>query len=262
MTALPEHTSAAQLSTYSSCPRKYKLRYLDHAEPEFRSVTLALGSAVHSAIGWWFTERGTNCRPSLDELKMIVRADLTAATDERTRYGQWTHEALEKHAEALVQRFLDRHGELAVRATEVRFDLELHDPETGEVLPRKLLGYFDLMLDDGSAVELKTARSNYTAVDIARSLQFGGYRLALERLRIGDELRIIVMIKNKAPRLQEIWLGADRHATEFFLHAVASIERAILDGHFPPALGIGCAACEYQKRCLGVALDSRLAEAA
>ena len=54
---LPDHTSAAQLACYAACPRKYEYRYVEGAPPEYKSVSLALGAAVHSSIGWWFEQR-------------------------------------------------------------------------------------------------------------------------------------------------------------------------------------------------------------
>src|SRR6478672_9408315 len=90
MPGLPEHTSAAQLALYAACLRKYRYRYVDEVEPEFQSVSLALGSAVHSAIQWFYGCLADGNRPGPDDIATIVRADLTAATGPRTRYGKWS----------------------------------------------------------------------------------------------------------------------------------------------------------------------------
>ena len=79
---LPDTTSATQLSTYADCPRKYRYRYLDHAEPEYKAVGLALGSAVHSSIGWYYERRRDGKAPSISEVMSITGADLTAALAE------------------------------------------------------------------------------------------------------------------------------------------------------------------------------------
>jgi hypothetical protein len=63
---------------------------------------------------------------------VIVRADLTAATGPRTRYGNWTKSDLEQHAQRLVACFLRRYAESPVMGCELRFDLEFHAPGTGE----------------------------------------------------------------------------------------------------------------------------------
>ncbi len=257
MHGLPEHTSASQLNCYAACPRRYRYRYLDHAEPEYRSVSLALGSAVHSAIGWWYAERRQGRTPSIDEGAEVVRADLSAALNGETRLGRWTEPDLAFHAEKLVRCFLAEHGDLPVKESEVGFGLELHDPETGEVLPRKLIGYLDFVLDDRRAVELKTARSNYTEVDVAASIQFGTYLRALRELNIADELDVTVIVKNKVPRLQEIRLHPTPAREAWTLATTSGIEQAILSGRYPLAPGRGCAQCEYSGRCLGVTEKSR-----
>ena len=81
---LPEHTSASQLNTYASCPRKYSLRYLEKTPPEDRSPSLVLGSVVHSAIGWFFEAKITGESPApvdAAELGAILRAGNTSGIE-------------------------------------------------------------------------------------------------------------------------------------------------------------------------------------
>ncbi len=249
---LPSTTSATQLSTFASCPRKYRYRYLDKAEPEYKAVGLVLGSAVHSSIGWYFERCRDGRTPSITETLSITGADLTAGLNDKVRLGKWNKPDLTRHACALVECFLQKFGELPVIGTEVPFEVELYDPETGEVLPRKLLGYLDFTVEGGGLIELKTARSEYSEVDIARNLQFGGYAYALRQLNLGKHLDVIVLIKNKTPRIQQVRIEPNPRAERWFLESAAAIERAILSGNYPPAPGFGCAMCEYQGRCLGI----------
>ncbi len=252
---LPDHTSAAQLSTYAACPKKYRLRYLERAKPEFRSVSLALGTVVHSGIEWWFEQRLAGRKPRIEEAEAIVPADFAAATEGEVRWGKWTPPDLRDHATRLVTHFLERHGDLPVRAVEARFTLELVDPETGEVMPRRLLGFFDLLLGPRGAVELKTARSDWDQFDVASNIQVGAYLTAMEAYDIADTLDVLVLVKNRKPRTQELRLAPRPEVKRWFLESASAIERAIHAGHFPPAPGRGCANCEYQKRCLGQVLD-------
>jgi CRISPR/Cas system-associated exonuclease Cas4 (RecB family) len=249
---LPELTSATQLSTYAACPRKYRYRYLDHVEPEYKAVGLVLGSAVHSSIGWYFERRKEGITPSIMEVLPIVGADLEAALEPNVRMGRWNKPDLTRHAFALVECFLEKYGELPVTGSEVPFEIELFDPETGEVLPRKMLGYLDFTVEGAGLIELKTARAEYSAVNIARNLQFGGYSYALNRLRLGKYLDIIVIIKNRQPRIQQIRLQPSDKTEFWFLQSATAIERAILSGNYPPAPGFSCAICEYQEKCLGI----------
>lgn len=249
--ALPDFTSASQLSTYARCPRKFRFRYLEKAEPEFHAVGLALGSVVHGATQWWVEQRREGREPGVDDVMEIVRADFGAATHDGVRWGAWTPADLRAHAERLVKTFIDHFGELRVEETEMRFELSLYDPETGECVERPLIGYFDFYLGPGRVLELKTARSDYTELDLTTSLQFAAYLMALDQHWEGGELDLAVLIKNRTPRVQRLKLHPNAKTERWFLSAATEIERSIQAGLFPPAPGYGCSGCEYQRRCLG-----------
>lgn len=246
---LPEHTSASQLSTYASCPRKYAYRYLEHADPEDRSPALVLGSVVHSAIGWFFAEKMVGCLPTVEQAKDIVVADFAAAIDgPPIRWGRWTARDLREHAQRLVGYFLVLHQDLPVVGVERRFDVNLSDPDTASFRP--LRGYLDFTLADGTAIELKTARSEYGEVALASSFQFAAYAASLRQLEL-TELHVWVLVKRKVPALQKLRVMHPQREA-WFRRAMASIEGAIAAGYFHPAPGFACASCEYRTRCLGL----------
>ncbi len=248
---LPEHISASQLSTYARCPRKFRYRYLDRAEPEFRGVGLALGTVVHGAAQWWFERKRDRGEPTMKEVMDIVRADFAAAIHDGLRWGAWTPADLRAQAERLVRTFIEKFGDIHVEATEKRFELSLYDPETGESVQRPLVGYFDFSIGAGRVMELKTARSDYGPLDLTTSLQFAAYLMALDQQSEGGELDLVVLIKNRVPRIQRLKLHPNVRSERWFLRAATDIERSIQAGHFPPAPGYGCSSCEYQRRCLG-----------
>ena len=258
-----EHTSASQLSTYARCPRQYELRYLLDAPSEFTSVSLVVGSVFHAAVSYWFEQKLVGKRPGTEEINTIVAADFAAATTDTTvRWGKWTPGDLQEHTRRLVWAGLSRFGELPVSQTDVRFTMELHDHETGEVLPRHLLGYFDLVLDDGTVIELKTARAEYKPMDVATSIQFGAYLMAVEELKLSKGLDLIVAVKNKTPRFQQLRISPSARSERRFLATATAIERAIEAGHFPPSPGWTCGGCEFQRRCLGAIEEDVQAHAA
>jgi CRISPR/Cas system-associated exonuclease Cas4 (RecB family) len=258
---LPERTSAAQLSCYARCPRKYRFKYVDGFEPEYRSVSMALGSVVHGVVQWWFERRRDGVEPTMETAMEILSADFAAATHDEIRWGQWTPSDLRDHAARLVRTFIERFGELKVVDTEMSFDLDLYDPETGECARRPLRGYFDFYLGAGRVLELKTARTDYGPLDLTTSMQFGAYLMAIDQHWRGGEMDVVVLVKNRTPRVQQVRLRPNPRSERWFLTAAFSIERAIEAGLFPPAPGYGCSGCEYQRRCLG-ATEHANAEAA
>ena len=255
---LPPHTSASQLTTYASCPRRYAYRYVEHREPEVRAPGVALGSAVHSAIEWWFEQRAQEHEVGIDDVLRVLRADLAAATAfDNIRWGDTSTEKLGEDAARLLRLFIAERGGLAVKETELRFDLLVVDPETGEQMLRPLIGYFDVELAAGNVVELKTAKRAFSAIELRAGLQFSAYRTAARYL--GVDVEVCALVRTKTPKLQHVVLPHDRDVSRWFMRAASSIERAILARHFPPAPGRTCSYCEYRRACLGV--EARAAEA-
>ncbi|MFW6031163.1 MAG: PD-(D/E)XK nuclease family protein [Myxococcota bacterium] len=257
---VPDHTSAAQLTTYASCPRKYRLRYVDKAEPEFRSPSLVLGTIIHTAAAWWFDQKQQGRTPELKALRQIVEADFTAMTHgENVNWGKWTPGDLRDHAARLSQHLVEQCGNMEVTASELRFELQLYDPETGEMLPRPFVGFFDFKTADGKVVELKTSRGDYNPIQVAGNLQLGGYTTAIDHLEVADGLDLVVLIKNKRPRVQKLELRPDHRTEQWFLRSATEIERAIGAGHFPPSPSPMCASCEFKRQCLGDVRDAQAA---
>lgn len=249
---LPETTSASQLVTYSMCPRRYALQYIFGFLPDFVSTPLILGSALHSALGWWFEEKIAGRVPSLEKAEDILSADLLAATSGvNVRWKDKTPESLEDEAKRLVRVYLDRFGELNVAAVEQEFLVHLEDPETGEILGRPMRGFLDLVLTNGTIVEIKSAARSWRQSDIVRHLQVGAYAFAYNCLHGGPsqlEVHVIVKLK-RAPRVDVFKAIRGEAETRWWLRAAGTIEAAIVAGHYPPVPGFLCAECEHAKAC-------------
>lgn len=249
---LPATTSASQLVSYSMCPRKYACQYVLGLEPEFTSTALIVGSVVHSGIEWWFGERLLGGSPTIEQALEIVAADFTAATaDVRVRWKDHTPESLENQVRELIRTYLTEHGDLPVVAIEQPFEVDLEDPmDPARTLPRKLRGYFDLVLEDTTVVELKTSAKGWPESFLVRHLQIGAYAFAWNVHHGGPcQLDVHVVIKTKKPRVEAHRIERGEPGTKWWFEATAAIEAAILAGHFPPSPGPLCMECEFQGAC-------------
>ena len=249
---LPPTTSASQLISYTMCPRKFAFRYLEDVPPEFRSTALILGSAVHGGIGWFFEERLGGREPTIEAACTIAAADVAAdVAPGGVRLGTSTAESLEDDARRLVKLYLESRSDMKVAAVERKLQLALADRETGEIFGRPLKGYLDLVLEDGTVVELKTASRRWSESDLARNLQLGAYSFALcEEDRTATKLAVHVLVKLKRePRLESFDVRFTRHELAWWQTAVRDIEAAIAAGHFPPTPSPLCHQCEYQRAC-------------
>jgi CRISPR/Cas system-associated exonuclease Cas4 (RecB family) len=253
MTDIPPNTSASQLVTYAICGRLYFYRYVLHVEPEFRSLNLALGSAVHSTIGWWFQERLQGQQPSIEAAEKIFAADIAAETVQMSiRWKDQTPDELEAKGQALVRTYLEQYGDLPVVGVEQRFEVDIEDADTGESLPRPLVGYFDLVVRKGDEiVEIKTTSKAWHPQSLLRHLQVGSYVTAANVLHGGPaRIAIHAILKQKKPRVEEYPVERGEPDNAWFFHAAKAIEGAIQAGHFPPSPGTACFSCEYNKACL------------
>ncbi len=251
---VPPSTSASQLTCYAMCPRKYALRYCTDTPPEFVSTNLVLGSAVHSAIGWWFEEKLAGRTPTIENAERILAIDFLAiTTDVTVRWKKDTTPAdVETDGKRLVRLYLTRYGDEPVTAVEEPFEVELVDPRTGEVLGRPLRGYFDLRLHE-KTVELKTSSRGWNPFDLVRHLQVGAYSFARHAITGRSETieaRVLVKLKRE-PRIEVHPVERDVATLGWWLSAAAAIERAIEAGIFPPTPGPLCHECEYEKACAG-----------
>lgn len=226
------------------------------AEPERRGTGLALGSAFHGGVQWWFEQRAEHVEPDLDAALAIYRADLGAGlAHDGIDWRGVTADELRDDGERAVRTFLRDHGDLDVRATEIPFEMFIVDPVTGDHMPRPIVGYFDMELGNGNVIELKTTRIAYSEIALATNLQFAAYRTAARYA--GVDVELYALVRTKVPKVQHVVLPHDRAVSRWFMHAAASIERAILAGHYPPAPSpVSCGTCEYQRRCLGFGVEA------
>lgn len=250
-TNLPEDSSASQLVCYSMCPRRYLYRYVLKLDPEFRGAALVLGSAMHSAIGWFFQERLDGGTPSPSEAEDVFEADLFAEVSEGgVRWRTKGPDEVNEDGKALVRAYLHRFNDLPVAVVEQPFRVSIEDSETGLSLPRPFKGYFDLVLADSSVVEMKSASRKWNPYDLTRHLQIGAYVAAKCELDGGPvTVDVHVVTKTKTPAVDVHRVVRGEPANAWWFRAALDIERAILAGHFPPSPGPTCHECEYQRRC-------------
>ncbi len=247
---LPPKTSASQLVAWTMCPRKYAFTYVHAVEPEFRSVSLILGSALHGAVGWWFEKRIAGREPTLEEAKLVLAADLAAEATGNIRWKDSSLELLEARGGDLLQVYLAQYGTLPVVEVEKPFEIDIVDRETGEVLPRTLRGYFDLVLSDHTVVELKTSSRAWREGDLERHLQAGAYASAWNTLHGGpSEVVFHVIVKTKTPRVEVHRVHRGEPDERWWFEAVRDIENAIASGVFPPTPGPLCHECEFARTC-------------
>jgi RecB family exonuclease len=247
------HYSVSQIQTYLGCPLKYRFQYLDHLPKAFRPAALAFGGSIHSAIEWFHRARLEGHVPELGAVLNVFEADWFAQNLDPLQFhpGE-TKDALEAKARAMLQVYLDSVNGSRPAAVEEPFSLEIADPRTGECLDVPLRGIVDLVEEDGTLVDLKTAARSTPQEDVERHLQLSTYALAVF-LRTGEipKLRLDVLLKTTKPRLERLTTSRTVDELAWVARLIQRTTWAIEEGHFFPNPSWRCSDCEYFAPCQG-----------
>jgi putative RecB family exonuclease len=249
---LPDHVSASQLTTYLTCPRRYRFRYVDKVEPDHEPAELFLGSAVHAGLAHWQTKRIEGEDVGVDvAIDAFREAWVKSLRDEHPRFWDATPEVMEASGEGMVRIFVAAMATLPPpQGVEVAFGVPVILPN-GDELPVPLVGFQDYVLADGVVVEVKTT-SKKQDPRLAWLLQLAAYAYA-QRLTEGKRptVRVVQLLKGKAPRVdvQDVTLTGDDE--RWFLEVLGAVYASMQAGAFHPAPSWACLRCGWRRVCRG-----------
>lgn len=248
----------SQMKSWIRCPKAFTYRYVEGAEPELLPMPLAFGIAFHAALGHHYGGLMRGQLVTLTEAKQRFVDSMTLAKegpvplqlDEPSSFGDALAKGLQmldvtlSHPSALPEKVL---------GVEQRFIVDLHHPDTGEVLEEKLLGVLDLVVEEDGhrvLVEHKTASKKYGPNELNFDTQLSGYAYAAGKMNWGEvALRFQVTTKTKIPALQLEDVRRDDGDQADFLRTAVGVLKAIDAGISFPIRGWACKSCPYRRRC-------------
>jgi CRISPR/Cas system-associated exonuclease Cas4 (RecB family) len=251
--------SVSRLRAYLQCPQKFRFRYLDEAEPEFLSVHLLFGQALHYAIAAYHRSKNAIGGQGMQtEFARYWHAQkqLCQQQNQPIRGIEAEGELFDK-AYALCDAYAAEFRQLVPTTTqdvELLFDVPLIEPQSGYGTPNhSLTGKIDLIAD-ASVYEFKTASRTASQGEADASIQLTAYALA--HLYIYDcppkRLYLVSLVKTKTPKIEV--LKTTRCETEYrhLIEMATQIARAIQAQVFfkNRETLYGCQTCEYYNRCL------------
>src|SRR5258706_3000118 len=226
--------SVSQVNAYLACPLKYRFQYVDKIPRPWRVAAMAFGSSVHAAVEWFHRERLAGRTPDASEVQRIFEGDWYAQNLEPLVFGEReSKDGLLEKGRAMLGLYLESVNGAKPVAVEQFFELDLSDPETGEVFDLRLRGVIDLVEEGEVLVDLKTAGRTLEQGGLERHLQLSTYALAFFLLsgRI-PKLRLDMLLKTAKPRLERHETSRSLEDLGWTARLIHEVSLAIQAEHF------------------------------
>jgi putative RecB family exonuclease len=250
-----DYISWSALSTFRTCPLKYRFRYIDGLPEESVSSALVFGTGIHTAVEQHFQAiLSGDPKPDLDALLFAYRSAWLPHDPDAIQFGSTeTRASLDALASKMLTAFLSS----PVASVQERV-LGVEEPVRGllvEGVP-DLLGRIDLLTEDDDAVtitDVKTSRSRWSSEQVEDSgEQLLLYSHLASEISPGKKIatRFLVLTKTKEPVVEEHVREANPAAVKRTLAGVERVWQAIEGEQFYPAPSVmHCASCGYRAAC-------------
>jgi putative RecB family exonuclease len=250
-----DYISWSAISTFRTCPLKYKFRYIDGLPEESVSSALVFGTGIHTAVEQHYqAQLAGDPKPDLDALLFAYRSAWLPHDPDAIPFGSSeTRASLDALASRMLTAFLNSpaasvSGRVVGVEEEIRGMLVEGVPD--------LYGRADLLTEDADRLvvtDIKTSRGKWSAEQVEDS----GEQLLLYS-RLASEIsprkkiatRFLVLTKTKEPVVEEHVREVEPVAVKRTLAGVERVWRAIESGVFYPAPGtMNCSSCGYRAAC-------------
>lgn len=242
--------SHSKLSTFEKCPLKFKFKYIDKIIPEIeKTIESHLGSTVHDALEWLYTQIKNNKIPSIEEVIthysekwqktykpeiVIVKRDLTT-TDYFNKGIQFIVDYYTKN-----KPFNDNTLEV-----EKKINLKL-----GE---HNIIGFIDRLVyntekDEYEIHDYKTANNLPLKEDVENDRQLAIYSIAIKEL-FGQDKEISLIWHYLAHNQKIISTRTNQELENLKKEILELIKKIESTTNFLPKKSILCNWCEYKNIC-------------
>jgi putative RecB family exonuclease len=250
-----DYISWSALSTFRTCPLKYKFRYIDGLPEESVSSALIFGTGIHTAVEQVYqAQLSGDPKPDLDALLFAYRASWLGHDPDAIQFGSSeTRASLDALAARMLTAFLNSpsasvQGRVLGVEEEIRGMLVEGVPD--------LYGRVDLLTEDADTLvvtDIKTSRSRWSAEQVEDSgEQLLLYSHLASEISPGKKVatRFLVLTKTKEPVIEEHVREVEPGNVKRTLAGVERVWRAIEGQHFFPAPStMNCSGCGYRAAC-------------
>jgi putative RecB family exonuclease len=240
-----DYISWSAISTFRTCPLKYKFRYIDGMPEETVSSALVFGTGIHSAVEQHFQAiLSGEEHPDVERLMFAYRSAWLLHDPDAIQFGSTeTRTSLDALASKMLTAFLNSpaasvQGRVLGVEEEIRGMLVEGVPD--------LYGRVDLLTEDSDSLvitDIKTSRGKWSQEQVEHSgEQLLLYSHLASEISPGKKVqtRFLVLTKTKEPVIEEHVREVDPATVKRTLAGVERVWRAIESGVFyPGAFGHG-----------------------
>jgi putative RecB family exonuclease len=250
-----DYISWSALSTFRTCPLKYRFRYLDGLPEESVSSALVFGTGIHTAVEQFYQAHlSGDPKPDLDALLFAYRSAWLPHDPDAIQFGSTeTRASLDALASKMLTAFLNSpaasvSGRVLGVEEEIRGRLVEDVPD--------LYGRVDLLTEDSDSLvvtDIKTSRAKWSPEQVEDSgEQLLLYSHLASEISPGKKIatRFLVLTKTKEPVIEEHVREVEPGNVKRTLAGVERVWRAIESGVFYPAPStMNCSGCGYRAAC-------------
>jgi len=250
-----DYVSWSAISTFRTCPLKYKFRYVDGLPEEGVSSALVFGTGIHTAVEQHFQALlAGDAQPDVERLMFAYRSAWLPHDPAAISFGtKETRETLDDLASRMLTAFLASecagvNGRVLGVEEEIRGMLVEGVPD--------LYGRVDLLTEDADSLvitDIKTSRGKWSPEQVEDSgEQLLLYSKLASEISPGKKIatRFLVLTKTKEPVIEEHVREVEPAAVKRTLVGVERVWRAIESGVFYPTPSVvACSGCGYREAC-------------
>jgi len=245
-----EHLSYSSISMYLDCPEAWRRKYIVK-EPTRTTSALAFGSAFHGTV-----ERMIQNQPNWqtvwkEEFDKSFAEGITLEPDE----------TLEQYYNDGVRILSNNEIQSAITAIKPRHDgagamierkVELRVPG----VPVPVIGYIDVVLNDGTPADFKTSARSWTQDQANNSLQTLFYIAALNQagMEVNWRFKHFVFVKTKTPQVQVLEHSHKPGELFFLFEMIKRVWEGISKEYFPlnpTTWRCNAKYCDFYANCRG-----------
>ena len=247
--------SYSRLAQYLRCPLQFYFERVLQLPRPFVSSSLVLGSAVHEALAEYHHSLRSGRPIGSHQVGNVFLANWKRRQEqERIQYRPNENATqLIEQGLGLIDTYLEASPPTEILAVEHRFTVPLSH-RSNHYLDRPLVTIPDLLCQEDNqltVVELKTSSRRYNQADIDTSLQASCYAGAVATY-FGQavKVRYRVLVKNKAPLLQELTTTRDQEDFQRVGEITHQVQHAVQNNIFyPNESPMNCSTCPYRGPC-------------